>query len=250
MISWAIGCRVLCEIPLLTIPAPGIGYAISNLFEASRPAFHELATGALSVNGYFPYGSERALGAPEPDPKSYIEYRPKTNLPEPLMSAAERVYEFLLSVLRGQAVTIARGIAPIYSKQLAVLLERAAAPVLRITFYPSDKRREIVNYPHADIDLVTLLPRATAPGLQVASRDGWRDVEMDAESVIVLGGEMLELMGGPPAELHRVVGNAERVSISFFVNANPDEHLPNGNKAGILLEERLSMTRVALERIQ
>jgi hypothetical protein len=210
--------------------------------------FHELATGGRSVDGYFPYRSERALGAPEPDPKSYIEYRPETNLPEPLMSAAERVYEFLLSVLRGQAVMIAREVAPTYSDHLAALLERAAAPVLRITFYPSDKRREVANHPHTDIDLVTLLPRATAPGLQIASRDGWREVEIDAESVLVLAGEMLELIGGPRAELHRVVSNEERVSISFFVNANPDEPLLDGNKAGAVLEERLSITRVAVER--
>jgi hypothetical protein len=215
------------------------------LFEASRPIFHRLATGGLSVNGYFPYRSERALGAPEADPKSYIEYLPETNLPEPLMSAAAGVYGVLLSVLRGQALAIARGVAPMYAEHLAALLERAPAPVLRITFYASDTGREIGNYPHKDIDLVTLLPRATAPGLQIASQDGWREIRIDPEFVIVLAGEMLELMGGPPAELHRVVGSEERISISFFVNASLDETLPNGNKAGAVLEERLKITRAA-----
>jgi hypothetical protein len=234
---------------LLIISVPGVGNAIRNLFEASHPLFRRLASGALKVNGYFPYGSERAVGAPEPDPKSYLEYRPETKFPEPLMSAAARVYGILLSVLREQAIAIAHGVAPTSAEHLAVLLQRASDPVLRITFYAPDRSREIANYPHRDIDLVTLLPRATAPGLQIASQGGWREVEIDAESVIVITGEMLELMGGPPAELHRVVGTEERVSISFFVNASPDELLPYGIKAGAVLEERLSITRAALDPI-
>jgi isopenicillin N synthase-like dioxygenase len=201
------------------------------------------------MNGYFPYGSERALGAPEPDPKSYIEYLPETKLPEPLMSAAAGVYGVLLSVLRGQALAIARGLAPMYPEHVAALLERAPAPVLRVSFYAGDRGRKIANYPHTDIDLVTLLPRATAPGLQIASQEGWLETQVDPESILVLAGEMLELMGGPPAELHRVVGNRERISISFFVNASLDEPLPNGKKAGAVLDERLKVTRAAPEPI-
>ena len=63
----------------------------------------------------------------------------------------------------------------------------------------------------------------------------------------MLAGEMLELMGGPTAEVHRVVGDRERLSVSFFVNASPDERLPDGEVAGAVLEQRLRMVRGACD---
>jgi isopenicillin N synthase-like dioxygenase len=165
------------------------------------------------------------------------------------MSTAADIHGRLLAVFCGQIAMIAHRIAPSYPERLAAFLRRAPAPVLRITFYPSDSGREIANYPHKDIDLITLLPRATEPGLQMALQAGWREIQIDADSVIVLSGEMLELLGGPPAELHRVVGSKERISASFFVNASPDELLPNGAKAGAVLKNRLKMMNGTREQI-
>lgn len=79
----------------------------------------------------------------------------------------------------------------------------------------------------------------------MALDDGWREIQIDADSVVVLAGEILEMMGGPPAELHRVVGNRERMSVSFFVNASPEELLPNADRAGCVLKERLGTVRGA-----
>jgi isopenicillin N synthase-like dioxygenase len=163
------------------------------------------------------------------------------------MSTAAGVHGRLLSVLRRQTGVIARGVAPMHAEHLAALLERAPPPILRITHYPGHSGLEIANHPHTDIDLVTLLPRATAPGLQVASDDGWHEIQIDEESVIVLAGEMLGLMGGPSAEVHRVVGDHERLSVSFFVNASPNEPLPDGKIAGAVLEQRLRMVRRACD---
>jgi len=220
---------------------------MSSLFKAWRPVFHRPATDELSIRGYFPIGSEQAVGAPEPDPKCYFEFVPGGDLAESLMSTVAGVHGRLLSVLREQTAVIARRVASMRAEHFAMLLDRAPPPVLRITYYPRDKSREIANYPHSDIDLVTLLPRATAPGLQVASDGGWHEIQIDEESVIVLAGEMLELLGGPTAEIHRVVGVDERLCVSFFVNASPDERLPDGRVAGVVLEERLRMVRGARE---
>lgn len=220
---------------------------MSMLFEAWRPVFHQLEAAELSIRGYFPIGSEQAIGAPEPDSKSYFEFVPGRDLAEPLRSTVTDVYARLLSVLRWQTDVIARGVAPMYSEHLAALLNRAPPPILRITYYPGHSGLEIANHPHTDINLVTLLPRATAPSLQVASDDGWHEIGIDEESVLVLAGEMLELMGGPAAEVHRVVGDDERLSVSFFVNACSDERLPDGKVAGAVLEQRLRMVRGAHE---
>jgi hypothetical protein len=238
-----VGCRLSHETSLLIIPAPGLCDTMSRLFRVWRPVFHRLATSNPTIHGYFPVGSEQAIGAPEPDPKSYFEFIPGRNLPEPLMSTVDDVHRRLMSILRGQTHVIANGIAPMYGEQLAALLKRAPPPVLRITHYPGHRGLEIANHPHADIDLVTFLPRATAPGLQVELDDGWHEIKLDKDSIVVLAGEMLELMGGPAADVHRVVGDSERLSVSFFVNARPDERLPDGKLAAAVLEDRLRRVR-------
>jgi hypothetical protein len=216
---------------------------MAGLFEACRPAFHRLATDGLSVGGYFPVGSEQAVGAPEPDPKAYFEFVPGRHLTDPLMSTVADVYDRLLSVLSGQAAVIVRWIAPMFAQQLPALLERAPPPILRVTHYLSDRGRKIANYPHSDINLVTLLPRATVPGLQVLTDSGWQEIHIDEDSILVLVGDMLELMGGPAADVHRVIGDKERLSASLFVNASADERLPDGRLAGVVFEERLNMVR-------
>ena len=45
---------------------------------------------------------------------------------------------------------------------------------------------------HADINLITALPRATAPGLQVQTDDGWVDAVAPEGQVIINTGMMLE----------------------------------------------------------
>ena len=58
---------------------------------------------------------------------------------------------------------------------------------------------------HADINLITALPRATAPGLQVKTDDGWVDAVAPEGKVIINTGMMLEVLvqrrdpaGDPP----------------------------------------------------
>jgi isopenicillin N synthase-like dioxygenase len=165
------------------------------------------------------------------------------------MATSTGVYQRLKSVLSEKASVIARGVAPEYAEQLANLLRRAPPPVLRITHYPGQSSLAIVNHPHKDIDLLTLLPRATAPSLQIMSNYGWREVQTNEDAVIVLGGEMLQLLGGPVAEVHRVMATEERLSVSFFVNASPDERLPDGELARAVLEGRLRIVRGSREQI-
>jgi isopenicillin N synthase-like dioxygenase len=61
--------------------------------------------------------------------------------------------------------------------------------------------------PHTDINLITALPRASGPGLQLLTGDGWADVDAPAGKVIMNSGIMLERLtnGLIPAGLHRVV---------------------------------------------
>jgi len=81
--------------------------------------------------------------------------------------------------------------------------------------------------PHADINLITALPRATAPGLEVRVEDTWVAAAPPEGSVILNTGLMLERFsnGTIPAGWHRVVAPAgasgERHSVVQFCHPRP-----------------------------
>lgn len=80
---------------------------------------------------------------------------------------------------------------------------------------------------HGDINLITALPRATAPGLQVRVDDGWIDATPPDDAVIVNTGIMLERLtnGLIPIGWHRVVAapgyDGERYSVVQFCHPRP-----------------------------
>jgi isopenicillin N synthase-like dioxygenase len=80
---------------------------------------------------------------------------------------------------------------------------------------------------HADINLITALPRATARGLQVRIEDTWVDARPPEDGVIINTGIMLEHFsnGVIPSGRHRVVADADqpgdRYSVVQFCHPTP-----------------------------
>ncbi len=80
---------------------------------------------------------------------------------------------------------------------------------------------------HGDINLITALPRATAPGLQVMVDDEWIDAVAPPGQVIINTGIMLERLtnGTIPIGWHRVVAapgyEGERYSVVQFCHPRP-----------------------------
>ncbi len=80
---------------------------------------------------------------------------------------------------------------------------------------------------HGDINLITALPRATAPGLQVKVNDEWVDAVAPDNGVIINTGIMLERLtnGIIPIGWHRVVAapgyTGERYSVVQFCHPRP-----------------------------
>ncbi len=81
---------------------------------------------------------------------------------------------------------------------------------------------------HADINLITALPRSTAKGLQVKMEDGsWIDAAPPEDGVVINTGMMLEHLtnGMIPPGRHRVVADAEqpgeRYSVVQFCHPTP-----------------------------
>jgi isopenicillin N synthase-like dioxygenase len=80
---------------------------------------------------------------------------------------------------------------------------------------------------HGDINLITALPRATAPGLQVMIDGDWADAVAPDGQVIINTGIMLERLtnGVIPIGWHRVVAapgyEGERYSVVQFCHPRP-----------------------------
>ena len=97
--------------------------------------------------------------------------------------------------------------------------------LVRAIHYPANPpENQIWAAAHTDINLFTILPRATADGLQVLGKDGkWITVKVPENAFIVNGSDMLTHLtnGEFRSSVHRVVSmgdDCERYSMVMFVH--------------------------------
>lgn len=183
---------------------------------------------------------ETPPGALRPDMKRYVEFAEHAaDVPLALVELRRVLISRLDECSRAlEEATTARLTAP-----LAQMMDRCAGPVLRMTWYPAGFVGE-VNQPHTDIDLFTILPAATQPGLQRRAGDQWLPVAIGEDEVAVMTGEILQELGVAPAIEHRVLGSRqERLSVSLFVNADPDLVVRQDVCVGDLMKRRFQSVR-------
>ena len=113
-------------------------------------------------------------------------------------------------------------------------LTRDGNSVLRIIHYPPLPDRiptgAVRAAQHEDINLITILPASTEPGLQLMTRDGrWLEVTPPPGAMVCDTGDMMQLLtsGRLPATTHRVVNPPEdtrrsRYSMPLFCHPHPD----------------------------
>jgi len=111
------------------------------------------------------------------------------------------------------------------------MTERGAT-LTRAIHYPEMKAAPNTDHvwaaEHGDINLVTALPRATAPGLQVKTASGWIDALPPEGYAVLNTGMMLEHVsnGRLPTGIHRVVAPpdqpGDRLSVVQFCHPTPD----------------------------
>jgi|TARA_B110000438_G_scaffold287933_1_gene320787 isopenicillin N synthase-like dioxygenase len=151
---------------------------------------------------------------------------PDEDLPgttEVLMALHEVTLELQRRVLRILAVGL--GVHENYFDEML----RDGAALTRALHYPSmdaaPGNEHVWAAEHGDINLVTALPRATAPGLQVKVDGEWVDATPPDGCVIVNTGIMLDHItnGVIPPGIHRVVadGPGERHSVVQFCHPTP-----------------------------
>lgn len=218
-----------------------------EFFLASRQykdGFYDLGGEHRGCKGF---KTEKAVGATKPDLKEYFHFRPGWILPEEVSLATQQTFH-LLNDIAGQLLSVidADG-GTSYRKDC----ENSNNTILRTIYYPAlDFNAEpgaVRSAAHEDINHITLLVAASAPGLQVKDKEGnWHDVPHEDNSIVVNIGDMLQLAssGRYKSTTHRVVNPADsvsdRISMPLFVHPHSDTLLCDGFTAGQFLAQRIA----------
>lgn len=198
--------------------------------------------------GYTPFGKEHAKDSPVMDLKEFwhvgrevspghplAKYYPANVWPAEVpefRAHFQKLYDDLDHVGRVllQALTFPLGVDREYFDRMVL----EGNSILRLLHYPpipaDADPRCLRAAPHEDINLITILPAATASGLQLKDRDGtWLDVDAEPDTLIVDAGDMLARAANDviPSTTHQVINSPEashlpRYSMPFFMHPNPE----------------------------
>ena len=218
---------------------------------------HQFAFSQETQDGYFSTAiSETAKGATQKDIKEYFHVYPWGRVPAALKADADAYYaqaSALAEELLGwvEQYTPAE-IARLYREPLSQMIRGSTHTLLRVLRYPPltgmEPAGSIRAAAHGDINLLTILPAANEPGLQVLGKDGtWHDVPCDFGTLTINIGDMLQeaSQGYYPSPQHRVVNptgegaKKSRVSLPLFLHPREDVVLSDRYTAHSYLQERL-----------
>ncbi len=209
-------------------------------------------------DGYVPSSlSEIAKGEVYKDIKEFYHvYYPWGRYPRTLSSVTAEVFEEAFA-LAGELLGWIEDNLP---KEIQAKLKKPLKDMIcrertlqRILYYPPITGQEEVGAiraaAHEDINLITILPAATQPGLQAKDSKGqWHAVPVDPESLIVNIGDMLQEATDRYyiSTSHRVVkpegeqAGVARISMPLFLHPHADDYLsPQYPRAEDYLMERL-----------
>ncbi len=253
------GFAVLRKHPLPQNLVEGI-YAEWRAF-FDTPAKHAYSFDPATGDGYFSTAvSETAKGEKQRDLKEFFHIFPWGRYPREVSRQAHDYYaraSALATTLLGwvQTHTPAEVLSR-FSMPLPQMLEHSDHTLLRVLHYPplaGDEAPQAVRAAaHTDINLLTLLPAATEPGLQILAKDGsWIDVPCDFGLLIVNIGDMLQEASGAyyPSTVHRVL-NPEgadraksRISLPLFLHPRREVVLSERYTVGSYFDERMRELR-------
>ncbi len=206
--------------------------------------------------GYFPFKSENAKGAKLKDLKEFFHHFDWSEMPKdclvdtPLLRS--QLEDMGYELLKGLNEVTPPEVRAKFSMSLQDMIKKSDGTLLRSIHYPPINEREdegaVRAAAHEDINLITLLPAATAPGLQVKDLEGnWHDVSCDPGTIAVNSGDMLkEASGGYyPSTTHQVVNprgeqaRQPRFSMPLFIHPRREVKLSEQYTADGYLKQRL-----------
>ena len=225
----------------------------SDFFKSSRPSSYVLKRD--TQDGFFSRDdAESAKGFDEQDIKEYFHFytwgQCPEDLREELMTYYRDAHDFAATLLSWIEQQSLPALADGYSEPLSDMIVGSDMTLLRILHYPplTGNESAVRAAPHEDINLLTILPVASAPGLQVLGTDGnWNEVPCDINQVVVNTGDMLQEASGGyfPSTTHRVINprgedmQESRMSLPIFLHPRPEVVLSERYTAESYLNERL-----------
>ncbi len=212
-------------------------------------------------DGFFPASmAEAAKGHTQRDLKEYYHFYLWGRCPESLRTEIENYYNkttsFASELLGWVEDNTPADVQKLFSEPLSGMINDCSQSLLRILHYPpldnGHNPDAVRAQAHEDINLLTILPAANEPGLQVLSRDNeWLDVPCEFGNLIINIGDMLQEASGGyyPSTTHRVVNpdganmQKSRISLPLFLHPRKDVVLSERYTAGSYLQERLEELR-------
>jgi isopenicillin N synthase-like dioxygenase len=193
--------------------------------------------------GFTQFGAEQAKGYSVPDLKEFWhvtygslgqDHAPwpvEVPLFRPVMT---RLYQQLTICAHGLLEACALYLGQ--PRSWLTAMAHGGNTVLRLAHYPpipaGVPAGSLRAAPHEDINLITLLCEATAPGLEILTHDGrWLPIQATPNQIVVDTGDMLQNLtnGLFKSTTHRVTNpnqrNQRRLSMPFFVHPRPEVDL-------------------------
>ena len=220
-------------------------------------AKHRYGYDKVKLDGYFsPAVSETAKGETRRDLKEFFHIYPWGRYPAEVSDAARRYYRegsaLAAELLRWVEAYSPPDVRARYSMPLPSMIDGCQETLLRVLHYPpltgNEEPGAVRAAAHGDINLLTILPAATEPGLQVLGKDTrWHDVPCDFGLLIVNIGDMLQEASGHyyPSTVHRVLNptgaaaRKPRVSLPLFLHPRREIVLSERYTVGSYFEERM-----------
>jgi isopenicillin N synthase-like dioxygenase len=231
----------------------------ANLLDAAYQAADEVFDLPLAAKlayerpdhqvGYTPFGVEHAKDDPNPDLKEFWHVRDSEDGLPTEVPQFGKICRHLLVELNHLGDQVLEHVGGYLGKPDGFFRTwtDGGSSLTRVILYPEIPAgaKGIRSAAHEDINLITLLPASTAPGLEIRTRDGlWIPIDNPPESIIVNAGDMLQMhtAGRIRSATHRVVNlPGRRFSIPHFVHPRPDVVLQDAPRvtAGEYLRQRL-----------
>lgn len=200
--------------------------------------------------------SEIAKGHTKKDIKEYYHIYPWGRIPSTLADEILTYYKLTSSLAEELLDWVEKHspaeVAALYSEPLSNMIKNTNNTLLRVLHYPPFEGTEepgaIRAAAHEDINLLTILPAANEPGLQVQGTDNqWVDVPSDFGHLIINIGDMLQEASGGyfPSTSHRVINPTEnkasksRISLPLFLHPRSEVVLSEKHTQESYLLERL-----------
>lgn len=198
--------------------------------------------------GYKGMKQEKAVGALKPDLKEFFHWKPGQRMPNEVWALTQTMFYQLEDVGMKVLKVLDQCVSDFKGFQDSCW--NSDNTILRSLYYPAmdfnAEKGAVRAAAHEDINFITLLVAASAPGLQVKDTQGnWHNVPHEQNSVVVNIGDMLQLAskGLYKSTTHRVVNpensNTDRISMPLFIHPHGNTLLADGITAQQYLDQRL-----------